>query len=382
MALRSRETGLDLLGPQCRSGLTIVELLVTISIMALLFALLFPALQVARESARRTECANNLKQFALGMLNHTNSHQALIGWRNTLSTYSEVRATEDSESACVSWTVSLMPMIEELPNYDWYISYDADAGESEDPRPERLKVYTCPSQDIHDESPRLSYVANAGTGCEFLDGTGNTAEQFTGDGALADTVGNQSNSPFFDSSRPRYQPAVVKHKDMLDGTQFTILFTERSGPFVPGNVDWRGNPRPVRKYRGAISSNHTVLHPIPPDTTDRRDVFILNPKPDEYIDGKAGHFRPESPPSGVEVDDWRLRYPSSFHAYAVNVAFCDGHVEKIKDWIDPWVYCQLLSSGGKISGHVAEWQKYYDDSNQLVPYTFSAGDLVKEAHER
>mgnify|MGYP005991492539 FL=1 len=56
-------------------GFTLIELLVSLSIMAILFALMFPALQIAREVARRTECANNMRQFALGMQSHSQTSQ-------------------------------------------------------------------------------------------------------------------------------------------------------------------------------------------------------------------------------------------------------------------------------------------------------------------
>ena len=359
-------------------GFTMIELLVSVSIMAMLFALMFPALQIAREVARRTECANNLRQFALGMLSDHDAKQQFIGWRNRVDKYSEVKKLSQPEDALVSWTVAIMPQIEEMPTYDWYTGFgdNGPRGTGNTILDQRKKIFSCPSQDWgRDDTPRLGYAANGGTGGEFLSGSGAVKQQYVGDGAFVDVIGNEASSGFYFSARPSYRAAKQTISSLTDGTAYTLAFTERSGPFVPSRVTWSGHPKPAKPYRGAVPSNHVVLHPLPAGETDRRYTFYINPKPEKFVDGWSGHFVPVSPPTDVNLEDWALRYPSSYHCMLVNMAFFDGHVEKIHEELDPWVYCQLLSSGSGVSEHVRDWQRSYDDNGDLKPYQFTENDL-------
>jgi prepilin-type N-terminal cleavage/methylation domain-containing protein/prepilin-type processing-associated H-X9-DG protein len=98
-------------------GFTLVELLVVIAIIGILVALLLPAVQAARESARRTQCTNHLKQLTLGMINHESSTRALpsSGWKGHF-TGDPDRGTGKNQPG--GWMYSILPYIEQQQLFD------------------------------------------------------------------------------------------------------------------------------------------------------------------------------------------------------------------------------------------------------------------------
>ena len=129
-----------------RFGFTLVELLVVIAIIAMLVTLLLPAVQAAREAARRTQCLNNLRQAGLAILNYESA-------RGTLPAGSYIDAPCCSNLKTFSgWTVEILPFMEntQLKNlYDPAISVGSD--EATVFRQTRIEEYVCPS----DQEPRL-----------------------------------------------------------------------------------------------------------------------------------------------------------------------------------------------------------------------------------
>ncbi len=95
----------DLTRTTARSGLTILELLVTISVIGLLAALLLPAMAAAREAARRVECTSHLRQVGIGLFNYHDVHNSLpAGWQ-----------WDRQRSSAYGWSVSLLPYLEQRP---------------------------------------------------------------------------------------------------------------------------------------------------------------------------------------------------------------------------------------------------------------------------
>ncbi len=98
-------------GPR-RQGFTLVELLVVIAIIGILVALLLPAIQSARESARRTQCSNNLKNLSLGVLNHESALGRLpgAGWFGQWTGDPDRGSGPDQPG---SWIFTSLPYIEQ-----------------------------------------------------------------------------------------------------------------------------------------------------------------------------------------------------------------------------------------------------------------------------
>jgi prepilin-type N-terminal cleavage/methylation domain-containing protein len=100
-----------------RHGFTLVELLVVIAIIGVLVALLLPAVQAAREAARRSQCTNNLKQIGIGFLNHESSHKFLPsgGWSPWFIGDKEMGFGANQPGG---WMYQILPYIEQQALFD------------------------------------------------------------------------------------------------------------------------------------------------------------------------------------------------------------------------------------------------------------------------
>ena len=116
-----------------RRAFTLVELLVVIAIIGILVALLLPAVQAAREAARRTQCTNNLKQFGLALQNFHGTHQALPAAR-----WLDKHA---------SWFALVTPFMEASDEYQlWHFDKWYTDPSNRDARMVRIPGYFCPSR--------------------------------------------------------------------------------------------------------------------------------------------------------------------------------------------------------------------------------------------
>lgn len=148
------ESDADTKRPYRRSGFTLIELLVTISIIAILVSLLLPAVQNAREAARRVQCRNNLKQIGLAVHNFEGTYRRFPASGYTKAT------TANPYGSYVSWRASVLPYLEQSAAFDdyrfdqhWWSDENLAAGRH------KLSVYQCPS--VPSQAPITQAVAKS-----------------------------------------------------------------------------------------------------------------------------------------------------------------------------------------------------------------------------
>jgi prepilin-type N-terminal cleavage/methylation domain-containing protein/prepilin-type processing-associated H-X9-DG protein len=295
-------------------GFTLIEMLVVIAIIAVLIGLLLPAVQMAREAARRVQCTNNMKQMGMAMHNY---HAA-----EGVFTPGYLSATQNNQPTGAelgqgwAWGTLLLSQLEQAALYN-AVNFGLpilDPG-SQTVRRTTLGVFICPSTigsglvDVldssgnmitHDLSPS-QYIASAG--------------QFE----VGDSPAN-NNGVFFRNSR-------VGVQDITDGTSTTLMAGERSRNVA--YATWLGAvpsgfvcTEETWKVRDCEPSGAMVLGHTGPSPGRQQWVDVPNYK-------------------GAGADDfWSL------HPGGCNFLFCDGSVRFLKETINPQVFSYLSTRAG------------------------------------
>jgi len=304
-----------------RRGFTLIELLVVIAIIGVLISLLLPAVQQAREAARRAQCKNNLRQIGLALHNYIDSNGVLPP--GYIGTWTLGDADKVDRGPGWGWAANLLHYVEQgelfhAINFERPIEADDNATS----RRRTLNVYLCPSEPhshimevfAADQSTVVTHVASA-----------NYVGMF-GTGEIGDNL-DKGNGAFFRNSR-------IGVKDFSDGLSRTIVVGERSHNI--SHVTWTGAV--TGGWSGATppSDGGTVKTPYDPEPSY---IMILGP-----IGTEDGRRTPNDPQAHNE-DYW------SYHSGGCLMLMGDGSVQFIQDQIDPKVFQSLATrSGGETGG--------------------------------
>lgn len=198
------------------SGFTLVELLVVIAIIGILIALLLPAVQAAREAARRSQCSNNLKQCALGLHNYHDAFKVFppAYVDSTPGMNTGVGAVDNQNG--IAWSALILPFVEQTPLWDQVKSetngfarhWQKDAAWATNPiaaAVEGVSEYNCPSDTMELINTKRGSFGKT----NYLSNCGN--------GAAQDKLG-----VFWANSD-------IKIRDVEDGTANTVMLVERTG---------------------------------------------------------------------------------------------------------------------------------------------------------
>lgn len=295
---------------QRRVGFTLIELLVTIAIIGLLIALLLPAVQQAREAARRVQCSSNLRQIGLALHNYESQ------W-NMFPTSTRPIPTQPGLTHTATLT-RILPFLEQASLYQ---QYNFSVHWFDAPNPlliqTQLSVFQCPSTpssnrldtrlftigSVSFSKPRAcaDYAPVEGIG-SLLSGTGLVDLQSEGSpGAL------QANF------------TQCRMADIADGTSSTIVIAEDAS-------------RPVWYIRGRTAPTATVL-PGAGWADDEQDFFLHGAQSDPLA----------SPPGPCAINCHNDGEIYSFHPGAANTLFADGHVRFLSASSDIRVMARLIT---------------------------------------
>lgn len=295
-------------------GFTLIELLAVIVVVSILLALLLPAVQQAREAARRAQCSNNLKQIGLALHNYESQ------W-GLFPTATRPTPT----SLTLKQTAALTRILPQLEQSSLFHRYDFQGNWYEQANPEvietHLSVFTCPSTPdssrIDDSDVRTAtgpifagrractdYAPVEGVG-SFLTGTG-----------LIDVQSEESLGVLHGNF---LQSRIA---DITDGTSSTLIIAEDSG-------------RPVRYIRGCIVDGGTYIGAGWAD--DAQDFFLHGADDDPLA----------NPPGPCAINCTNNGEIYSFHTGTANSLFADGHARFLSASTDIRVIARLISPRGQ-----------------------------------
>ena len=295
-----------------RKAFTLVELLVVIAIIGILIGLLLPAVQSAREAARRVQCANNLKQMGLASIHHADAQGAFPSGTRI----SKVMSSNHR----LMWSGQLLPFIEQSglrnaidPDKPWD-SYAPNVAAMRT----YLSIFRCPSASAPES---YTQVVDERVPCTYLACASGTIGIETGNGPL---IGDPiQNGALYTNSR-------TTHRDFLDGLTNTLLIAETL--FLPGvsGPDNDGVPQIIDHwYIGTPGMGQSEMSEAVGSTAVPINSWKRSPQ--------------------AFIEDIELGYASR-HPGLIQSVFADGRVQTISESISPQVWSAI---GTRAQGEVA-----------------------------
>jgi prepilin-type N-terminal cleavage/methylation domain-containing protein/prepilin-type processing-associated H-X9-DG protein len=349
------------------NGFTLVELLVVIAIIGVLVALLLPAIQAAREAARRTQCANNMKNIGLALLNHADVKKVLPAATQESASQKNPPFGPGPNGPGGTWVVQIWPFIEAQTLYDrfdhtkpsnhpnngeivgfslpWLVCpSDGDAPTGgvydSDDKQNGNAGGTNPHKPEAPLSMGLWYPVSAGPTkfdtCPYCDGTPPNrccqGASFGGasvpTGVTTDPVGPPGTLPSFAGLFGRYHKGISL-KEITDGLTNVIM----AGETISGQC----------KYQCAHCNNF----PISPSNIPL-NTFLITPPTLGVAGSELKGSQGLEFGGYAEACGYKSRHPGGAH-----LLMADGSVQFAREDIDFEVYYTL---GDRQSGAVKNWQ--------------------------
>jgi len=229
-----------------RRAFTLVELLVVIAIIGILIALLLPAVQAAREAARRSQCTNNLKQIGIALHNYHDTHKSFCpGWM--------INTPAGGSPSGYGFAVFLMPFMEQQGLYDaldpagytfWVTGHNTDPalGPIQDLLQTDIPSLRCPSDNSDDLN-------------KAIDGYSTAVANYVACRGFFYRAGAAS----ADNNGLLYGLSNKKFRDIVDGTSNTFAVGEKAKP--NGAANWAGPGGLGTAANCGSSTSYKLNHP-------------------------------------------------------------------------------------------------------------------------
>lgn len=324
-----------------RSGFTLIELLVVIAIIGVLIALLLPAVQSAREAARRSQCVNNLKQIALAIHNYAGVHDRYPIARGVRPN----RPYDITSRYNYSGFAQILPYMEQRPVYN-SINFDLTiplaAFGNTTAQATIVSSFVCPSEN------QRTPLESAGTNYRFNEGSNVLYSSRETDTGNVNTTMPDPNGPFF-------AERSIRLAEVIDGTSNTAMMTEKLfGDFNQGLASIRRDVYVSPTWPTTLEEAYQNCQAVDNSSTPTNGESSAGaPWLDGFLHTAIVKFN--APPNKKSCYMYPARLvmtASSNHPGGVNVAMCDGSVKFVKETVnrDTWRAIGSMNGGEIVPG--------------------------------